>query len=103
MARAGVDRETREIEVEVATQVAEATSSLERWRLAEQATVAAGDAARLTQRAYTLGEADLQTLLLVRRQSLDTINAAASARAEALRARYRLLIDAQMLWELGAD
>jgi cobalt-zinc-cadmium efflux system outer membrane protein len=103
VARAGVDRETREIEVEVATQVAEAASSLERWRLAEQATAAAGDAARLTQRAYTLGEADLQTLLLVRRQSLDTINAAASARADALRARYRLLIDAQMLWELGAD
>lgn len=103
VARAGVDRETREIEVDVATQVAEAASSLERWRLAEQATAAAGDAARLTQRAYTLGEADLQTLLLVRRQSLDTINAAASARADALRARYRLLIDAQMLWELGTE
>ncbi len=103
VARAGVDRETREIEVEVATQVAEAASSLERWRLAEQATATAGDAARLTQRAYTLGEADLQTLLLVRRQSLDAVNAAASARADALRARYRLLIDAQLLWELGTE
>ena len=59
VARAGVDCETREIEVEVAAQAAEAVSSLERWRLAEQATAAAGDAARLTQRAYTLGEADL--------------------------------------------
>ena len=103
VARTGVDRETREIEVEVATQVAEAVSSLERWRLAEQSTAAAGDAARLTQRAYTLGEADLQTLLLVRRQSLDTINAAASARADALRARYRLLIDAQLMWDLGTE
>ena len=103
VARADVDRETREIEVEVATQVAEAVSSLERWRLAEQATAAAGDAARLTQRAYTLGEADLQTLLLVRRQSLDAVNAAASARADALRVRYRLLIDAQWLWPLGRE
>jgi len=103
VARAGVDRETREIELEVATQVAEAISSLERWRLAEQTTAAAGDAARLTQRAYTLGEADLQTLLLVRRQSLETVNAAASARADALRARYRLLIDAQLLWDLGTE
>lgn len=103
VARVGVDRETREIEVEVAIQVAEAVSSLERWHLAEQATAAAGDAARLTQRAYTLGEADLQTLLLVRRQSLDAVNAAASARADALRARYRLLIDAQLLWELGRE
>ena len=101
VARAGVDRERREIEVEVATQVAEAASSVERWRLAEQATVAAGDAARLTQRAYTLGEADLQTLLLVRRQSLDAVIAAASARADALRARYRLLIDAQFIWGLA--
>ena len=101
VSRAGVDREMREIEVEVATQVAEAASSVERWRLAEQATVAAGDAARLTQRAYTLGEADLQTLLLVRRQSLDAVIAAASARADALRARYRLLIDAQFIWGLA--
>ena len=103
VARAGVNRETREVEVDVATQVVEAASSLERWRLAEQATAAAGDAARLTQRAYTLGEADLQTLLLVRRQSVDAVNAAASARADALRARYRLLIDAQLLWDLGTE
>lgn len=103
VARAGVDRETREIEVEVATQVAEAAGSLERWGLAEQATVAALEAARLTQRAYTLGEADLQTLLLVRRQSLDAVNAAASSRADALRARYRLLIDAHLMWEPGIE
>lgn len=53
VARASVDRERREIEVEVevATQVAKVASSLERWRLAEQATGAASDAARLTQRA----------------------------------------------------
>jgi hypothetical protein len=37
----------------------------------------------LTQRAYTLGEADLQTLSLARRQAVD-----------ALRPRYRLLVDA---------
>ena len=103
VARAAVDRESREVEVEVATQVVEAASSLERWRLAEQATAAASDAARLTQRAYTLGEADLQTLLLVRRQWLDAINAAATARADALRARYRLLIDARLLWETRAE
>ena len=98
VARAGVERETREIEVEVATQVAEAEGSLERWRLAEQAMATGREAARLTQRAYALGEAELQTLLLVRRQSLDAVNAAAAARADALRARYRLLIDAQFIW-----
>ena len=101
LARAGVDRETREVALAVATQVAEAAGSLERWRLAEQALVAARDAARLTQRAYTLGEADLQTLLLVRRQSLEVVNSAGSARADALRARYRLLIDAGLVWADG--
>ena len=103
VARAGVDRETREVEVEVATQVAEADGSLARWRLAEQALLGVRESSRLTQRAYTLGEADLQTLLLVRRQSLDAANAAASARADALRARYRLLIDAGLLWDVGRE
>jgi len=59
---------------------------------------AARELARLTQRAYTLGEADLQTLLLVRRQSHDALAAASLPRLAALRARYRLLLDAEMLW-----
>ena len=103
VARAGVDREQRDLEVEVATAVAEASGSLERWRLSEQSAAGAADALRLTQRAYSLGEADLQTLLLVSRQSLAGVSAAAAARADALRTRYRLLVDAGLIWGLADE
>ena len=100
VARAGVERQQRDLDVQVATQVSEATSSFERWQLAERAAATARETARLIQRAYSLGEADLQALLLVRRQSLDAVNAAVAARADALRARYRLLVDARLIWGL---
>lgn len=59
--------------------------------------------ARLTQRAYAAGEADLQTLLLARRQGIDAALGAEQARTDALRSRYRLLIDAHLIWGLGAN
>lgn len=100
VARAGVERQKRDLDVQIATQVSEAVSSFERWQLAEQSAAVAREGARLTQRAFSLGEADLQALLMVRRQSMDAVNAAVTARADALRARYRLLIDARRLWNL---
>ena len=103
VARAGVERQQRDLDVQVATQVSEAASSFERWQLAERSAAAAGESARLTQRAFTLGEADLQALLLVHRQAVHAVNAAVVARADSLRARYRLLIDARLLWNLDED
>ncbi len=103
VARAALDRERREIDTEVAETYADAVGSTERWRLAEQGAAAASNSSRLTQRAYTLGEADLQSLLLVRRQSLDASRAALEARAEALRWNYRLMIDAHLIWDLARD
>lgn len=103
IARAGVERQQRELDVQVATQVSEATSSFERWQLAERSAAVAQESARLTQRAFTLGEADLQALLLVRRQAVDAVNAAVAARVDALRSRYRLLVDARQLWSLDED
>ncbi len=103
VAQADLDRQRRELEVEVAENFTEASSSLDRWRLAEQAAAAVRESARLSQRAYALGEMDLQSLLLVRRQSVDALNAAASARADSHRARYRLLIDSHSIWELSDD
>ena len=103
VARAVLDRERREIESEVAGSYADAVGSTQRWRLAEQGAAAARDSARLTQRAYTLGEVDLQSLLLVRRQSLDASRAAVEARADALRWNYRLMIDAHLIWDVAHD
>lgn len=96
--RAGMERQVRDLDIQTATQVSDATSSFANWQSAEQSAAAASDNARLTQRAFSLGEADLQTLVLVRRQALDAANAAVAARADALRARYRLLIQARLLW-----
>lgn len=103
VARAALDRVRQGIEIEVAATYAEAVGSVERWRIAERGADAARESARLTQRAYTLGELDLQSLLLVRRQSVDALRAAAEARADALRSNYRLLIDAHLIWDLAND
>ncbi len=103
VARAGVERQRRDLDVQVATQVSEATSSFERWQLAEESAAASREGARLMQRAFSLGESDLHALLLVRRQAMEAGAAAIAARSDALRARYRLLVDARLLWNLGDD
>jgi len=102
-ARAKVDRQKRDEEAEVVEAYADATGGLERWRLASQGLSTTRDSARLTQRAYSLGEADLQTLLLARRQALDATTATEQARVEALRWHYRLLVDAHLIWALEED
>lgn len=103
VARAALDRTRQGIELQTAETYADAVGSVERWRIAERGAEAARESARLTQRAYTLGELDLQSLLLVRRQSLDALRAASEARAQALRWNYRLLIDAHLIWDLAHD
>lgn len=102
-ARVRVERQRREGETEIVEAYVEATGGLERWRLASQGLSTTRDSARLTQRAYTLGEADLQTLLLARRQALEASTAAEQARFEALRWHYRLLVDAHLIWGLADD
>ena len=96
-------RQRREQDADIVAAHVEATGGIERWRLVSQGLSTTHDSARLTQRAYALGEADLQTLLLARRQALDSSTAAEQARADALRWHYRLLIDAQLIWNLAED
>lgn len=103
VARAAVERQRRELEAAVAETYADATGNLARWQLAERGATATGESARLTQRAYALGEAELQSLLLARRQFLEASRAALEARADALRANYRLLVDAQLIWDLARE
>ncbi|WP_439590550.1 TolC family protein [Hydrogenophaga sp.] len=98
VARAGLEVQRRELDLQVAAQLQDVVGSVERWRLAEQAATALRETARLSQRAYTAGELDVQALLLVRRQALSAATAAQDARASALRARYRLLLGAGALW-----
>lgn len=100
MARAARDRQQRLMEIEVAEGYADATGSFERWRLAEESAAKTRESARLTQRAYSLGEVDLQTLLLARRQAVEAVDAALDARVMALKSYYRLLVDAHLVWGL---
>ncbi|MRD49590.1 TolC family protein [Caenimonas koreensis DSM 17982] len=103
VARAAVERALRELESEIAEGLTDARGSLERWKFAEQARAATQENAQLTQRAYTLGEADLQAVLLARRQLVDAALGSTQARVDALRTRYRLLIDAHLIWGLQDD
>lgn len=102
-ARARVDRQRSDNDLEVVEAYVEAVGALERWRLASNGLATTLDSTRLAQRAYALGEADLQTLLQARRQALDASTAAEQARAEALRWHYRLLIDAHFIWGLDEE
>jgi len=70
----------------------------ERWQLAQQAAITMADNARLTQKAYSLGEGDVQQLLLARRQALAAAEDEATAKVAALRAYYQLLLSAKLLW-----
>ena len=100
MARAARDRQQRLQEIEVAHAYTDATGSFGRWQLAEQSAARTRENARLTQRAYSLGEVDLQTLLLSRRQAVDAADSALDARVLALRSYYSLLVDAHLIWGL---
>ncbi len=103
MARAARDRQQRVIEIEVAEAYADATGNFERWRLAEESAANTRESARLAQRAYSLGEADLQTLLLSRRQAVEAVDSALDARVIALKSYYRLLVDAHLVWGMEHD
>lgn len=100
MALAARDRQHRLIEIEVAQAYSDATGSFERWGLAEQSANKTRENARLTQRAYSLGEVDLQTLLLSRRQAVNAADSALDAQVLALRSYYTLLVDAHLVWGL---
>ena len=102
-ARALRDRQQRLIEMEVAEAYADATGNYERWRLAEESAAKTRESANLTQRAYSLGEVDLQTLLLSRRQAVEAVDSALDARVSALTSYNRLLVDAHLIWGLESN
>ena len=102
-ASAEVERVRRMLTIEVEEAYAEAASGVARWQGAERGALAARANAQLTQRAYALGEADLQVLLLARRQALEATRAALEARVQALRWQHRLLVDAHLVWGLDQE
>lgn len=103
MSAAALEQMRRDVEQQARETWADATGSRERWRLSRQTAALAADNARLMQRAYALGEADLQALLTARRQSGQSSLAALEAQVEASRWAARLQIDAHQIWDLEHD
>jgi len=93
----------RQIETEIASAVASARGAYESLQIANEGAVAMQENADLMQRAYGLGEAELQALLLTRRQTTAALNSALQTQVAALKAYYGLLIDAHLIWGLKHD
>lgn len=90
--------ETRRAENQALQDWQNATSGVEVWRLAEQSAQAQSESAQRSQKAYSLGEIQLQELLLIRRQAISIADTALTARVGALRAAYTLEINAHQGW-----
>ena len=93
----------RQLETEIAGELATARGAYESMQIAAEGAKAVQEIANLTQRAYSLGEGDLQTLLLARRQASAAANSALQAQLVALKAWYGLLVDAHLVWDLERD
>lgn len=83
--------------------MASARGAYESVRLAQDGAQTARENARLMQRAYSLGEAELQALLLTRRQETAALSAVLSAQVTALKAYFGLILDAHLIWDLEHD
>jgi outer membrane protein TolC len=92
-----------EIEAEIGAELARAQGAYEAWQGAKAGAAAMQENARLAQRAYRLGETDLQSLLAARRQANSAAQAALAARAQAVHAYGGLLVDAHLVWGLEHD
>ncbi len=100
VSRLEVELKKRQLEAEMASAVATAQGAYDSLQIANEGVVATQESSGLTQRAYALGEADLQTLLLSRRQSTAAMHAALQAQVTALKTYYGLLVDAHLIWNL---
>ncbi|NJA88122.1 TolC family protein [Rhodocyclus tenuis] len=94
---------TAKVAAEIASALAGADTAYAAWQSAENAARGLEDAARLTARARSLGEASLNDVLLAQRLANDARLAANSARLDAQEARCRLLLDTHQLWAYGDE
>ena len=76
-----------------------ANAALATWQASRNAAESLTRAAEMTARAYQLGEGSLNELLAARRLANEAQLAARLLQLEALELRYRLLLDAHLLWD----
>lgn len=103
VARREVALKQRELESAIAGNIATAQGTYASLHLANEGAVYMQQNAALLQRAYTLGEAELQQLLQARRQANGAAYNALQAQLAALRAYYTLVVDAHVIWALDHD
>jgi outer membrane protein TolC len=96
---------TQRIEGDIYAAHTQAVKSFDTWQQAHEAALAISNNADLIARAYSFGEVSLSESLTARRFALESSLAEKLAQLEANEARYRLLLDAHLLWanEEGHD
>jgi len=90
----------RRLEGDVYAAYTQAVNNYLIWQQAQQAAGSVRENAELVARAYSLGESSLTDSLTARRMALESSLAATVAQLDSNEARYRLLLDAHLLWAL---
>jgi hypothetical protein len=93
----------RRVETEIRQSYTTATGTFDAWSQLRQAAEGLRRHVELALRSYQLGESGLADVITARRIAIDAEQAALQAEVEAAHSRYRLLLDAHMLWPLDAN
>lgn len=94
VARADKEILQRSLRAETENRYRQSRSEFQRWQLAKQMADNLGENVRLLQKAYRLGEQDLQGLLLGQQQHTRAALAEVESRVDALRSHYQLRLAA---------
>lgn len=103
VSRQEVEITRRQLESAIASAIVTAQGTYDSVQIAREGAASMQENASLMQRAYSLGEAELQALLLSRRQATAAMNNSLQAQVAALKAYYGLLVDAHLIWDLAHD
>lgn len=106
MSRAAAHREAavlRKLEAEVSAQHLQSQVTRENWLRLQRVAETLERNAGLLSRAYALGETPLGEVLTARRQAVEARMAANTAQLDASEARYRMMLDAHLIWDFDAD
>jgi outer membrane protein TolC len=93
----------RMVSTEVSSAYLGAVGAYDAWQKAKAAADAMTRNADLIARAYQLGESSLNDVLVARRLALESGLASRNAQLQAQESRYRLLLDAHILWPLEVE
>lgn len=93
----------RKLALETALTVQSARAAQAGWQASRSAAERLQEAASMAGRAYQLGEGSLNEWLSALRLANDAQLAARHSQLEAMGKRYRLMLDAQHIWQLAGD